>query len=277
MSWYSNYLSVYEKSPDSIPSYLFEKVKALASKIQSNDPVVSVVLIAHNEETRLLSCIWSLSENKCKYPLEIIGIENNSTDATVSIFKKLDIPYYIEYNKGPGFARQCGLDHAQGKYYLCIDSDTMYPPHYIETMVNELKKPGVVGVTALWSFIKNETNSRMSLLFYEFCRDLDLRILFLKRPELIVRGMVFGFHTDIARKYGFRTDILRGEDGSLANNLKEHGKICFLTNRKARALTGYGTLSQDGSLWNAFKVRVIKQIKGLKLYLKKASKNEYEN
>ena len=40
-----------------------------------------------------------------------------------------------------------------------------------------------------------------------------------------VRGMVFAFQTDTAHKVGFRTDIIRGEDGSLALGLKKYGKI----------------------------------------------------
>ncbi len=35
-----------------------------------------------------------------------------------------------------------------------------------------------------------------------------------------VRGLVFAYDTELARKVGIRTDIIRGEDGSLALGLK---------------------------------------------------------
>lgn len=277
MSWYSKYLSVYEKSKDEIPAGLIEDVRIKLARIQDGRPLVSVVLIAHNEEPRLLSCLWSLSENVCKYPLEIIAIDNNSTDGTMSLLEKLEVSCYLEKKKGPGHARQCGLNHALGKYYLCIDSDTMYPPHYIETMVNRLQKSGVAGVTALWSFIRDDKHSGLGLYIYEMCRDINLYFLSIKRPELVVRGMVFGFQSDQARKYGFRTDIIRGEDGTLANKLKNDGKIVLITDRRARALTGHGTLGKDGSLWNAFTVRVMSHLKQLRSYFRKANETDYKD
>lgn len=51
-----------------------------------------------------------------------------------------------------------------------------------------------------------------------------------------------------------------GEDGSLALGLKKYGKIKFVRSRKARAVTGYGTISADGSLFNSFWKRTVKGI-----------------
>ena len=99
-----------------------------------------MVAIAHNEGNRIFSCLWSICENNCHFPIEIIVVNNHSTDNTESILKKLGVTYYNEEQKGPGFARQCGLNHAKGKYCVCIDSDTMYPPLYITTMTKALQQ-----------------------------------------------------------------------------------------------------------------------------------------
>lgn len=37
--------------------------------------------IGHNEERHLLACLWSLSEMQCRYPVEIIGVDNESKTA----------------------------------------------------------------------------------------------------------------------------------------------------------------------------------------------------
>jgi len=55
--------------------------------------------------------------------------------------------------------------------------------------------------------------------------------------------MTFGFNTELGRKFGFRTDIIRGEDGSLALAMKPYGKLVFIHAGKARVMTGYGTLN----------------------------------
>ena len=59
------------------------------------------------------------------------------------------------------------------------------------------------------------------------------------------------FKTEYARQVQIRTDIRRGEDGSLALSLKKFGRIVFLYNRKARPATGYGTIGNQ-SIWKSF-------------------------
>lgn len=264
MKWYTKYLQVYEKPFETAPQEAIDLVKNKLRKLSDNQqPLVSVILICHNEETRLLSCLWSLCDNECDFPIEILAVNNNSSDHTEEVLRQLGATYYNEPQKGPGHARQRGLNEAKGVYHICIDTDTMYPPHYIETHVQQLMKPEVACTFSLWSFIPDENHSSIGLWWYESLRDLHLRIQAIQRPELCVRGMTFGFKTELGRRFGFRTDIIRGEDGSLALSMKPYGKLVFIRSRKARVMTGYGTLNADGSLFNSFKIRLIKAIKGI--------------
>ena len=261
--WYTKYLEVFEKPIDSVSEQTVNEVRKKLMALQSKEPVVSVVLIAHNVETHLLACLWSLCDNTCPVPMEILTVNNNSTDKTTEVLDRLGATWFDEKLKGPGHARQCGLNHAKGKYHICIDADTMYPPHYIETHLKELMKPEVACTFALWSFVPRKGESVWALRVYESLRDLHLRIQAVKRPELCVRGMVFGFKTEYGRQIGFRTDIIRGEDGSLALAMKPMGRLVFITSRKARALTSNSTLNADGSLLKSFTKRLIKACRGL--------------
>jgi hypothetical protein len=81
--------------------------------------------------------------------------------------------------------------------------------------------------------------------------------------------MVFAFKTELAHKVKIRTDIRRGEDGSLALSLKPYGKIAFLYHRQARPVTGYGTIGSQ-SLWQSFVQHVKIQSKGIsRIFFKK--------
>ena len=115
--WYAKYKSIYGKSLDEIPDSLLDEIKSNMAKKQHENPLVSVVVIAYNEEQRLAACLWSLSELQTKYPIEIIGVNNNSKDRTELVYQRIGIPYYNELKQSPGFARQCGLEHARGKYH----------------------------------------------------------------------------------------------------------------------------------------------------------------
>ncbi|AHF14160.1 glycosyltransferase family 2 protein [Niabella soli] len=275
MKWYSKYLSVYEKPFEAAPAATIATIKENLQQLQNDQPLVSVVVIAYNEGKRLLGCLWSLSESQCKYPVEIIGVNNNSKDNTEDVYKAVGLPYYNELKQSPGYARLCGLNHARGKYYICIDADTLYPPGYIELMVSHLEQPGVAGVYSLWSYMPDEKHSWLGVKLYELLRDIHLRIQSARRPELSVRGMVFGYHTEWGRQVGFPVHIKRGEDGMMALGLKKYGRLFFLRNRAARVITGYGTVGKDGSFFNSFIKRAFANLKGLKYYFTK--ENHYKD
>ena len=261
-SWYDKYLTIYGKTLDEIPNTVLDEINRNLAQKQSKNPIISIVVIAYNEEKRLAACLWSLSELQTEYPIEILGVNNNSKDRTEEIYQRLGLPYNNEQKQSPGYARQCGLKHARGKYHFCIDADTFYPKQYIDLMMTKLLKPDVSCVSSFWSFFPDETHSRFGLFLFEMIRDMFLFVQHFKRPELCVRGMVFAFNADYARHVKIRTDIRRGEDGSLALSLKPFGKIAFLYNRKARPVTGYGTIGSQ-SLWQSFVQHVKIQGKGI--------------
>ena len=267
--WYDKYLSIYGKSPDGIPDTVFDEIKGKLAQKQSGKPLISVVVIAYNEEQRLAACLWSLSELQTKYPIEILGVNNNSKDRTELVYQRLGLPYFNESKQSPGFARQCGLDHSKGKYHFFIDADTFYPSCYVDAMMKKLLKPGVSCVGTFWSYYPDANHSAFGLFLFELIRDTFLWIQHFKRPELNIRGMTFAFNADYARRVKIRTDIRRGEDGSLALSLKQFGKIAFLYKRKARPVTGYGTLNED-SLLKSLLYRVKVQMKGIsRIFFKK--------
>ena len=261
-NWYDKYLSIYGKSPEEISDSVWDEIKTKLAQKQSLEPLVSIVVIAYNEEKRLAACLWSLSELQTKYPIEILGVNNNSKDRTEEVYQRLGVPYFNETQQSPGFARQCGLQNSKGKYHFYVDADTFYPSCYVDLMMQKLLKPDVVCVGTFWSFYPDENHSKIGLFFYELIRDIFLWIQHFKRPELCVRGMTLAFRADYARKVEIRTDIRRGEDGSLALSLKKYGKIAFLYNRKARPVTGYGTVNEK-SLLHSFWSRMKIQMKGI--------------
>ena len=255
-------MTIYGKPFSEVHEDIIINTRERLARLQSPDPLVSIVVIAYNEECRLAACLWSLSELESEYPIEIMGVNNNSKDNTEAVYQALGVPYHNETRQSPGFARQCGLQHARGKYHFFIDADTFYPSCYVDKMMSKLLKPGVSCVGTFWSFYPDEKHSAFSLFCFEFIRDIFLWVQHFKRPELNIRGMTFAFNADYARQCTIRTDIRRGEDGSLALSLKKFGKIAFLYDRKARPVTGYGTIGNQ-SMWRSFMDHVKVQIRGI--------------
>lgn len=274
MAWYDKYLSIYGKPFCEVPEAVVSETRERLAALQSDEPQVSVVVIAYNEERRLPACLWSLSELSTRWPIEIIGVNNCSTDATADVYGAFGVRYYTETRKSPGYARRCGLDNARGLYHFFIDADTFYPPTYIDAMMRRLTCRDVSCVGTFWSFYPDENHSRLSLAVFELIRDTFLFVQHFKRPELCVRGMTFAFRADYARLVGIRTDIRRGEDGSLALGLKRFGRIDFLYSRRARVVTGYGTVNES-SIWQSLLNRIRIQGRGIMRIFSK--KEHYED
>jgi hypothetical protein len=75
-NWYDKYMTVYGRSFSEIPQGVVEDIRSRLSDMQSDNPLISIVVIAYNEECRLTSCLWSLSHLQLAYPVEIIGVNN---------------------------------------------------------------------------------------------------------------------------------------------------------------------------------------------------------
>ena len=262
MTWYDKYMSIYGLPFSEVPQDIVTQTRQGLARRQSQQPLASIVVIAFNEEKHLQACLWALSEINCSFPVEIIGVDNDSTDRTAEIFRLSGIPYYTEYQHSCGYARRCGLQHAKGRYYFDADADTLYPPLYHELMLRHLQRPGVACVSATWSYFPDRQHSALGLRLFELSRDLFLWVQHFKRPELSVRGLVFAYNADYGRKEPYRVDIIRGEDGSMALALKKYGKIRFVYDRRCRAVTGYGTIGQQ-SLWRSFVGHVRTQMRGI--------------
>lgn len=158
-NWYDKYMTIYGRPFCEVPQEVIDGTRERLARLQSPEPLASIVVIGYNEETHLQACLWAISEIQCKYPVEIIGVDNDSKDRTAEIYEKSGIPYYTEYQHSCGYARRCGLQHAKGKYYFDVDSDTLYPPHYYEVMLDHLLQPGVSCVSATWSYFPDENHS----------------------------------------------------------------------------------------------------------------------
>lgn len=259
-----------------------ENLKTSISHFREEKPDVSVVIPAWNEENNIYRTLSSLSNSRTKYKVEIVVINNNSTDGTQHVLDTLGVRSYVQPIQGTPFARQMGLEIARGKYHLCADSDTFYPPDWIDLMVAPMvNNPKITGVYGNYSFIPPENQGRLGLWFYEQFAGLMIRVRKKNREYLNVYGFNMGFVTETGRNTGgfkvsgsrIYADIVgsdyqnEAEDGRMALNLKTAGKLKMVTDLKARVFTSPRRLMDDGSIGKAFMNRAIRQVKGIRYYL----------
>lgn len=273
------------KKFDDLTAGEINELKERISHFKDEQPDVSVVIPAWNEADNIYRTLSSLASGDTKYKVEIVVINNNSTDRTQQVLDTLGVRSYMQPVQGTPHARQMGLDKARGKYHLCADSDTMYPPKWIDLMVAPMvKDKNITGVYGRYSFIPPEGDSRLGLVFYESIVSLLVQIRKRKKEFMNVFGFNMGFVTEIGRETGgFKVAgnrvynnvsgsdyVNEAEDGRMALNLKTRGNLQMVTDPKARVFTSPRRLLDDGGIWNAFKNRARMQLKGMGSYFGKS-------
>lgn len=273
--WVKSNLFSNKKFDDLTPAEL-ESLRTRISLFKHSDPDVSVVVPVWNEQDNIFRTISSLTASTTKYKTELILINNNSGDNTQQVLDHLGTLNYFQEKQGTPYARQMGLDKAKGKYFLCADADTLYPPQWIDLMVEPMARDqNVTGVYGRYSFIPPAGSSRFGLWFYEQITAMIIRIRQNKREYLNVYGFNMGFITKVGQETGGfnvvgdrKYNDVKGadyqndaEDGRMARNLKTRGSLCLVTNPKARVFTSSRRLMDDGSIWQAFLNRVKHQLR----------------
>ena len=108
-------------------------------------PTVSVIVTTRNNHDTLELCLHSIRRQS--YPnLELLVIDNNSTDDTKAIAEK-----YTEkvFNQGPerSVQRNVGVRNARGDYVLIIDSDMELSQHVVAACVEKVQaKPNLKAI-----------------------------------------------------------------------------------------------------------------------------------
>ncbi|MCD6440258.1 MAG: glycosyltransferase [Candidatus Marinimicrobia bacterium] len=118
----------------------------------ANPITVSVIIPAYNSAKTLPVCLTSLrNQSYPKSKVEIIIVNDASTDNTMEILNKLELPpntKIISHNSNKALAatRNTGIRNASGEIFIFLDADMEVPSDFVENHIKFHKKPNVVGV-----------------------------------------------------------------------------------------------------------------------------------
>ena len=258
-NWVNQYNFTYN-SFEEIPDEVFDGINLKLDKIIKDEPEVSILISAWNEEVNILKCIAALANINTSFPLEIIVINNNSDDKTQKTLDKLNVKNFFQGIQGWGPARQLAQEKAKGKYILLADADCLYPDCWVDEMMKVLKQPDVVCVYGRYSFIPEDRYPRWKLFLLESLKDMIAEVRHFKRPYLNAFGISMGYVKELGLRVGFVMHKVRGEDGRLCFDLMKYGKIKQVKATKARAWTGPRTLDKDGGFGKALSARIFKEL-----------------
>jgi glycosyltransferase involved in cell wall biosynthesis len=109
------------------------------STFDTTSPLVSVVIPCYNSARFLSEAIESVLLQTYSR-IEIILVDDGSTDETADIARSYPVQYIYQGNRGISAARNTGIARAQGKYVLFLDHDDRLLPRGVETGVRLLEE-----------------------------------------------------------------------------------------------------------------------------------------
>src|SRR5690606_37960744 len=125
---------------------------------------LSVIIPVYNVEKYVAQCLDSvLDQNFEPNDYEIIVVNDGSTDGSLAIVqdyanKHKHIKLIDKKNGGVGSARNCGMDHAQGKYIYFIDSDDYLIPNCLNVLVDTCERHKLDVLTFLFTIFSSESS-----------------------------------------------------------------------------------------------------------------------
>jgi len=174
-------------------------------------PLVSVVVPTNNSEDSIELCLSSII--KQTYPkIEIIVVDNYSTDRTREIAEKFGVKMYLmRSERSP--AKNLGARMTQGKYVYNIDSDFLVEPTVIEECTRKCEEKGFDAIA-----IHNTSDPTIS--FWSSVRKLERDCYRYDKLNVAARFL----RKDVFEKVGgFDESLIAGEDYDLHNRLLKAG------------------------------------------------------
>jgi len=111
--------------------------------------IVSVIIVSWNARGYLKQCLESLTPAVCRYPMEIIVVDNASSDGSPELVES-SFPQ-VRLIRNPinlGFARgnNLGIQNSHGRYLCLINSDVKVLPDCISRLVDYCEQHPEVGM-----------------------------------------------------------------------------------------------------------------------------------
>ena len=111
-------------------------------------PELSVILVSFNDWVHLEKCLQSLKTLPSEIDLEIITVDNNSTDGSPDLVKKKFPEVKLlcnSENLGFSKANNLGIRVSAGEFILFLNSDTIVSTQALAVLLDEMKRNPTVG------------------------------------------------------------------------------------------------------------------------------------
>jgi glycosyltransferase involved in cell wall biosynthesis len=108
--------------------------------------LISIVIPAHNAGQTLGACLDALAAQNSPHPLEVIVVNDGSTDGTEEVARAKGAKVLSQPHSNPAVARNLGAQEARGDILLFLDADCAPLEDWVERMIAPLRNEHIAGV-----------------------------------------------------------------------------------------------------------------------------------
>ncbi|RPF37416.1 bifunctional polysaccharide deacetylase/glycosyltransferase family 2 protein [Streptomyces sp. TLI_185] len=186
---------------------------------------VSVIVPAYNESAGIEAAVRSLVASD--HPVEIIVVDDGSTDGTADLVESLRLPgvrVIRQRNAGKPAALNTGLAAAGCDLVVMVDGDTVFEPDAVRTIVQPFADPRVGAVSGNAKVVnRGGLLGRWQHIEYVVGFNLDRRLFDLAECMPTVPGAVGAFRRRALLALGGVSDVTLAEDTDLTMALCRAG------------------------------------------------------
>ncbi|MEU9144240.1 glycosyltransferase [Streptomyces sp. NPDC048349] len=175
---------------------------------------VTVLVPAYNERECIANTLESLAA--CDHPIEVIVIDDGSTDGTADIVEEMALPFVRlirKANGGKSSALNAGIAAASHEIIVMMDGDTVFEPSTVRELVQPFADPAIGAVAG-----NAKVGNRDSLIGawqhieYVLGHNLDRRMYDMLGVIPTIPGAVGAFRKEALQRVGGMSDDTLAED-----------------------------------------------------------------
>ncbi|MGW3044818.1 bifunctional polysaccharide deacetylase/glycosyltransferase family 2 protein [Kitasatospora sp. NPDC001159] len=186
---------------------------------------VSVIVPAYNEIAGIEPAVRSLLASD--HPVEVIVVDDGSTDGTADLVESLNLPYVRvirQENAGKPAALNTGIAAARAELLVMVDGDTVFEPDAVRMLVQPFADPAVGAVSGNAKVVnRGGLLGRWQHIEYVVGFNLDRRLFDLAECMPTVPGAVGAFRRSALLAAGGVGEETLAEDTDLTMALCRDG------------------------------------------------------
>lgn len=159
------------------------------------NPKVSIIILTYNNLPLTINCLESIDKKSNYSNLEVIIVDNNSTDGTQDYLRQFHSDkklIFNTYNRGFAAGNNQALEIATGDYIVFLNNDTVVVSNWVDKFIQHFKEDSKLGYLAPLTNFTGAYYQRLTINYENNLNLLDER--YNSYLETITRKRIYANH-----------------------------------------------------------------------------------